>query len=68
MPQGGDYRIVFSSDDPETGGFSRVREGYRFTSFEKDGVDFLSVYLPSRMCMVLEWVGNTPKEKASKGK
>ena len=45
-----------------------MREGYRFTSFEKDGADFLSVYLPSRMCMVLEWVGNTPKEKARKGK
>ena len=68
VPQGGDYRIVFSSDDPETGGFSRVREGYRFTSFEKDGADFLSVYLPSRMCMVLEWLGNTPKKKTCKGK
>ena len=68
VPHKGDYRIVFSSDDPETGGFSRVREGYRFTSFEKDGADFLSVYLPSRMCMVLEWIGNTPKKKARKGK
>ena len=54
VPKAGNYRIVFSSDDSRTGGYSRVEPGYTFTSFRRQDCDFLRVYLPSRMCMVLE--------------
>ena len=57
VPKAGNYRIVFSSDDSRTGGYSRVEPGYTFTSFRRQDCDFLRVYLPSRMCMVLERLG-----------
>ena len=54
VPQKGCYEIVFSSDDQETGGYDRVKKGFRFDSFKKSGNDFLKVYMPSRMSMILK--------------
>ena len=67
VPRSGRYEIVFSSDDPQTGGFDRVKTGYDFTSFKKGKDDFLSIYLPSRMCMVLEYKGPARWPSAVKG-
>jgi 1,4-alpha-glucan branching enzyme len=63
VPKKGDYKIVFSSDEKEEGGFSRVKMGYKFSSYKKGKNNFLKVYLPTRMCMVLK---RTPVSRGKK--
>ena len=54
VPKKGSYELIFSSDNKDLGGFDRVKEGFVFDSFKKGKDNFISVYLPSRMCMVLK--------------
>ncbi|MDD4820167.1 MAG: alpha amylase C-terminal domain-containing protein [Flavobacteriales bacterium] len=54
VPKKGKYKIIFSSDSKDLGGFDRVKEGFIFETFKKEKDNFLSIYLPSRMCMVLK--------------
>lgn len=61
VPKAGSYRTVFSSDQAQSGGYSRVPTDYTFSSFRKTGGDFLRIYIPSRMCMVLERIEEAPQ-------
>ena len=56
VPAAGQYRLVFSSDDGAVGGFDRVTTGFTFPTFQKGPDDFLRIYLPNRMCLVLEHI------------
>ena len=55
-PNPGKYKIILNSDDEEYGGFSRVDDNTDFDSFKDSDVkgDYLSVYLPNRVAMVLK--------------
>ncbi len=53
----GTYRVVFSSDRPEFGGFDRIREDLLYRTEPMDDVDWeqgLTMSLPSRTCVVLQ--------------
>ena len=49
----GKYRVVLSSDNSRFGGFDRTDESYEYETYEHQ----LSLYLPSRVALVLARVG-----------
>jgi 1,4-alpha-glucan branching enzyme len=50
----GKYKIVLNSDAPEFGGFNRVDTSMQYESFNHNGEEVLSVYLPNRTGLVLK--------------
>jgi len=60
IPIKGKFRITVDTDDPEFGGFDRVRRTVSYTSIRKnqrqtlDQPFFLYLYLPSRTGLVLK--------------
>jgi 1,4-alpha-glucan branching enzyme len=56
----GKYRLVFDSDGLQYGGHNRLRPNHEHVSIhqgdEKQGRAYLSLYLPSRTAMVLQFV------------
>ena len=49
----GQYRVVLSSDNGRFGGFDRPDEAFAYETYEHQ----LSLYLPSRVALVLARVG-----------
>lgn len=56
VPQAGSYRIILNSDAPAFGGFDRINDQMPYKTFEEDGVNKLSLYIPNRTAMVLKRV------------
>ena len=56
VPAKGDYKIILNTDNPEYGGFGRVDDGMTYPTVSLFGEHFLSVYLPSRVGLVLQKV------------
>ena len=56
VPAGGEYKIVLNSDKPEFGGFGRVDDRMKYPTTNLFGEQFLSVYLPARVCLVMKKV------------
>tara|TARA_Y100001972_G_C7667339_1_gene337887 strand:+ start:2326 stop:4344 length:2019 start_codon:yes stop_codon:yes gene_type:complete len=56
IPQSGHYQIVLNSDNPDFGGFGRIDDKMTYPSVTLFGENFLSVYLPSRVALVLKKV------------
>ncbi len=54
VPGEGTYKIVLNSDDHQFGGFGRVDNSIEYSSAKLFGEHFLSVYIPNRVCLVLE--------------
>jgi 1,4-alpha-glucan branching enzyme len=55
VEQGGTYKIVLNTDDPEFGGLGRVKNDGRFftTDFAWNGrKNFVQVYIPTRTAIV----------------
>ncbi|MFN8254526.1 MAG: alpha-amylase family glycosyl hydrolase [Bacteroidales bacterium] len=55
------YQVVLSSDDEEFGGYNRVDKNYIYYTTlklnnEKKESEMLTIYLPSRMAMVMEMI------------
>lgn len=61
----GTYRVIFSTDRPEFGGFNRIDEDYLYKSMELAQADYsngVTIYTPSRTALVLKRV--TEKEES----
>jgi len=56
VPEAGHYKIVLNSDHKEFGGFDRVDDGMTYPTVSLFGADFLSIYLPNRVALVLKKV------------
>ncbi len=54
IPKGGKYKIVLNSDAERFGGFGRVDDVMAYPSVCLFGEHFLSLYTPSRSCLVLK--------------
>lgn len=54
IPASGKYKILLNSDSKKYGGFDRVDDIMTYPSVCLFGEHFLSVYLPSRTCLILE--------------
>ena len=54
VPKAGKYKIVLNSDKSEFGGFGRIDDVMSYPTVSLFGEYFLSIYLPSRVCVVLE--------------
>ncbi len=54
IPNAGSYEIILNTDRQEFGGFDRVDDGMTYPSVTLFGDHFLSVYLPSRVALVLK--------------
>jgi len=54
VPQSGGYRVILNSDDDDFGGFKRIDTSVEHHTLSLLGEHFLSVYLPSRTCLVME--------------
>lgn len=50
----GQYRVVLNGDKADFGGFARVDDEMSYPAVTLFGEHFLSIYVPSRSCMVLE--------------
>ncbi|MEL6559339.1 MAG: alpha amylase C-terminal domain-containing protein [Bacteroidota bacterium] len=50
----GQYKIILNSDHTNFGGFARVDDEMSYPAVTLFGEHFLSVYVPSRTCMILE--------------
>ena len=59
VAQGGDYRVLLSSDDRSFGGWERVSKEYVYTVKNKKGVKpEFQIYLPARTCVCIARVTN----------
>ncbi len=56
VPSSGKYQIVLNSDKTEYGGFGRIDDEMTYPSVALFGENYLSVYLPSRVALVLKKV------------
>ena len=56
VPAKGDYKIILNTDKTKYGGFGRVDDGMTYPTVSLFGEHFLSVYLPSRVGLVLQKV------------
>ncbi|CAN0018020.1 unnamed protein product [Chrysoparadoxa australica] len=56
VPECGKYQIILNSDAPEFGGYGRIDDVMTYPSVTLFGENFLSVYLPSRVALVLKKV------------
>ncbi len=56
IPECGHYQIVLNSDNPDFGGFGRIDDKMTYPSVTLFGENFLSVYLPSRVALILKKV------------
>lgn len=54
VPKAGKYKIILNSDSAEYGGFERIDDEMIYPTVTLFGEHFLSVYLPSRVVLVLE--------------
>lgn len=54
VPMAGNYRIILNSDDSRFGGFNRVENATIFSSYEKEGRNYINIYNVSRAALVLE--------------
>ncbi len=54
VPGSGKYKIILNSDSAEYGGFDRIDDEMIYPTVTLFGEHFLSVYLPSRVVLVLE--------------
>ncbi|MFY0608672.1 MAG: alpha amylase C-terminal domain-containing protein [Cyclobacteriaceae bacterium] len=57
VPEAGKYQIVLNSDKADFGGYSRIDDEMTYPTVTLFGEHFLSVYLPSRVALVLKKVG-----------
>ncbi len=53
----GAYRMVLDSDAGIYGGFNRLEPGQTFFTIRDGMRDAISLYLPTRTCLALEWTG-----------
>jgi 1,4-alpha-glucan branching enzyme len=56
VPDGGQYQIILNSDKKEFGGHERIDDQMVYPTVKLFGECFLSVYLPSRVALVLKKV------------
>ena len=56
VPSGGQYKIILNSDSAQFGGQARIDDDMTYPSVKLFGECFLSVYLPSRVALVMEKV------------
>ncbi len=65
LPEKGSYRVVFSTDREEYGGFGRIDESYLYRSeLHPDGKYKCPIYIPARTGLCLQKIKNkTIKEK-----
>ncbi|MEP4533471.1 MAG: alpha amylase C-terminal domain-containing protein [Cyclobacteriaceae bacterium] len=54
VPEKGKYKIILNSDKSEYGGFDRIDDQMSYPTVTLFGDHFLSVYLPSRVALVLK--------------
>ncbi len=54
VPEAGKYNIILNTDDSGFGGFGRVDNNLEYHSVEVMKENFVSVYLPSRVALVLK--------------
>ncbi len=54
VPGEGTYEVILNSDNSEYGGFNRVDNSIEYSTAKLLGEHFLSVYIPNRVCLVLE--------------
>lgn len=66
--QDGTYQVVFSSDDPEFGGYGRIDKDYKYVTEKLSQNDYsngIKIYSPARTVMVLKKVRDTKSKKTS---
>ncbi|MEQ8547048.1 MAG: alpha amylase C-terminal domain-containing protein [Cyclobacteriaceae bacterium] len=56
VPDSGQYEIVLNSDKAEFGGYDRIDDEMQYPTVKLFGECFLSVYLPSRVALVMKKV------------
>lgn len=56
VPSAGKYNIILNSDQKKFGGFDRIDDGMSYPTVSLFGDDFLSIYLPNRVALVLKRV------------
>ena len=56
VPKAGKYKVIFSSDDKEFGGYDRISKEIVYKTIKKDGVDKLNIFVPNRAAFVLKKV------------
>lgn len=54
VPQEGKYQIILNSDKSEYGGYDRIDDQMTYPTVNLFGETFLSVYLPSRVALVMK--------------
>ena len=55
VPQTGDYRVIFSTDEERFGGWDRISMDTRYSaSIHPDGNAKIQIYLPARTALVLK--------------
>ena len=54
VPEAGKYKVVLNSDSAEYGGFDRIDDEMSYPTVTLFGEHFLSIYLPSRVVLVLK--------------
>lgn len=55
VPKKGKYKVAFSSDDAEFGGYNRISKEYVYTAKKaKDGLYKIQIYIPCRTAFCLE--------------
>ena len=52
----GEYKVVLNSDSKDYFGHDRIDDKMTYTTFEKDNLNFLKLYIPNRCCFVLKRV------------
>ena len=57
LPLGGEYKVIFNTDENQYGGFNRISSEYVYSSVKDDkGQEKIQIYLPSRTALVLKKV------------
>ncbi|MEQ9424560.1 MAG: alpha-amylase family glycosyl hydrolase [Cyclobacteriaceae bacterium] len=56
VPHAGTYKIILNSDEKQFCGFDRIDASLEYPTVKLLGEHFLSVYLPNRICLVMERV------------
>ena len=60
VPTAGKYRVVFSTDEKEFGGFDRISKEYVYTAEKHpDGKYKFRIYMPARTALCIKKIWNT---------
>ncbi|MCK5781792.1 MAG: alpha amylase C-terminal domain-containing protein [Flavobacteriales bacterium] len=54
VPKKGKYKVIFTSDDEQYGGYNRVDKNYVYSTQKIDDVNKLRLFIPNRTAFVLE--------------